>query len=394
MLRIRNVVKIAQRVRETLRQGVPPDEVEGFKEYVLQTTRRIEEICDRAGATPAQLPTPSRKAYQFLKDIDFGDLPLAESRAGTSPRKTVAVKNVVRNKRAILRTISKAAAAESPDPDERSRIAGMIDQSVAGIERICERHGASPASLPGPSRAGYALLKFLSTGSNLELHLEATRRATRIARAVMESREVDKLDVVVDFTHMNSLWKCGTRGNTVYAEIDEGFIHAPDEVLEAIVRSMLVRKTRAREHLVYDFVKSEEYTDVILELDLAAEVDAEEPRGVAHDLEDLFESVNRDYFGGSMSRPRLAWTRRLTHRKFGYYDPARDRVMLSLTLDDRNVPRFVVEYLVYHELLHRQYPSQLVNGRYRSHTSEFKSAERTFRRYDEAEQWLDKLATS
>jgi len=381
-------------VRETLRQGVPPGEVESFKEYVLQTTRRIEQICDRAGATPQQLPTPSRKAYQFLKDIDFGNLPLAENRAGAAPRKTVAIKNVVRNKRPILRAISKAAAAEPPDPDEPSRIAGTIDRSVAAIERICERQGASPANLPGPSRASYALLKFLSTDSNLESHLQATRRATRIARAAMESREVGELHVVVEFTHMNSLWKCGTRGSAVQLEIDEGFIRAPDRLLEAVDGSMLVRKTRAREHLIYDYVKSEEYTDVILELDLAAEVDAEEPRGVAHDLEERFESVNRDYFGGSMSRPRLAWTRRLTHRRFGYYDPTRDRVMLSLTLDDRNVPRFVVEYLVYHELLHRQYPSQLVNGRYRSHTAQFKRAERRFRRYDEAEQWLSKLAAS
>jgi hypothetical protein len=394
VLRIRNVVKIAQSVRERLRAGIPPAEAESFGEFLQQTVRRIEQICANAGTTPDDLPTPSRKAYHFLKGIDLEDLPVAHDPGKPAPGKRIGMKNVVRNKRGMLREISGLARNSGLDEAERERIAGTIRRVVDQIEGLCERHGGSPADLPGPSRTSYALMKFLTIRANLEAHLDATVRTLGMARELVRERYGDHLRVDVEFEHMASLWQCRTRGNVVAIRIDEGFIHADDEVLEAIVRSMMVRKTRARERLVQEFVSSEEYTDVVLELDLAAEVTAEKPRGVAYDLNDLFEAVNREYFGGEMSRPRLTWTRRLTQSRFGHHEPARDRIVLSLTLDDRRVPRFVAEFILYHELLHRKHPARWVNGRYQSHTPEFRREERKFRQYDEAEQWLGKLAAS
>jgi hypothetical protein len=394
VLRIKNVVKIANGVRERLRAGIRPGEAEQFRWHVRDCVERIEGICQRAGVTPDDLPIPSRKAYHFLKGIDLENLPLADGRPERSSGKRVGIKNVVRNKQAILRQISRLARDSELDGLERERIADTLGRVVGQIEDLCERQGGSPADLPGPSRASYALMKFLSVESNLDAHLAATRRTLEIARDVAREREEERLRVDVEFDHMGSLWQCKRHGNGLAIRIDEGFIRAEDRVLEAIVRSMIVKRTRARKQVVEGFVSSEEYTDVVLELDLVAEVTAEEPRGVAYDLDELFDAVNRDYFGGQMSRPRLAWTRRLTSSHFGHYEPIRDRVVLSLTLDDRSVPRFVVQYILYHELLHRQHPARWVNGRYRSHTSEFRREERKFRRYDEAEQWLGKLAAS
>ncbi len=394
MLRIKNIVKIANGVRERLRAGIPPGEAEQFRRHVRQCVARIEHICERAQATPDDLPTPSRKAYHFLKGIDLGNLPAADGRRESSPGKRVGMKNVVRNKRAILREVSRLARNSELSDAERERIAGMLRRVVDQIEHLCERQGGSPADLPGPSRTSYALMKFLTIQGNLDAHLDATLRTIRMASDLVRERYGEHWHVAVEFDHMASLWQCRTRGNVVAIRIDEGFVHADDEVVEAIIRSMIVRKTRARERLVQEFVSSEEYTDVVLELDLAAEVTAEETRGVAYDLDELFDTVNREYFGGKMSRPRLTWTRRLTQSRFGHHEPARDRIVVSLTLDDRRVPRFVVEFILYHELLHRRHPARWINGRYRSHTPEFRREERKFRQYDEAEQSLGKLAAS
>jgi predicted SprT family Zn-dependent metalloprotease len=137
-----------------------------------------------------------------------------------------------------------------------------------------------------------------------------------------------------------------------------------------------------------DFAQTDAYRDVLLELDLAAEVDADRPEGVAYDLDELFDEVNAAYFGGQMARPRLAWTDRLTSRRFGHFDPQRDRVVISRTLDSESVPRFVVEYIVYHELLHRKLGSKWAGTRSRSHTPEFRREERKFARWQEAEKWM------
>jgi len=150
----------------------------------------------------------------------------------------------------------------------------------------------------------------------------------------------------------------------------------------------VLEKSAGRRKRYVDFTHTEAYRDVLLELDLAAEVDADQPRGAAHDLDEVFEAVNAAYFGGRMSRPRLAWSDRLSTRQNGRFVPHHDRVVVSRTLDSPSVPRFVVEFVVYHELLHRKLGSVWSGSRARFHTSEFRREERRFARCDEAEEWL------
>jgi predicted SprT family Zn-dependent metalloprotease len=71
-------------------------------------------------------------------------------------------------------------------------------------------------------------------------------------------------------------------------------------------------------------------------------------------------------------------------------------VRIHPILDDAFVPRFFLEYVVYHELCHAALPSVVgADGRLRHHTAEFHALERQFPRYDEAVAWqtqnLDRL---
>jgi predicted metal-dependent hydrolase len=93
-----------------------------------------------------------------------------------------------------------------------------------------------------------------------------------------------------------------------------------------------------------------------------------------------------------MPKPTLSWNRTLTARKFGHYQPSRDTVMISVTLDDPGVPDYVVDFVVYHELLHKKYGSMNVNGRRLSHSPAFRAEERRFADYHEAERVIHELA--
>jgi predicted metal-dependent hydrolase len=115
-------------------------------------------------------------------------------------------------------------------------------------------------------------------------------------------------------------------------------------------------------------------------------------RGAFHDLDQSFDRVNARYFGATMPRPRLTWSRSFTGRKFGHYDFLKDLVMVSSTLDQERVPQFVVDYLMFHELLHKKHGVRWVNGRRYAHTREFYAEERQVPQYDEADAWLTKLA--
>jgi hypothetical protein len=70
----------------------------------------------------------------------------------------------------------------------------------------------------------------------------------------------------------------------------------------------------------------------------------------------------------------------------------KDWVMVSSTLDRAEVPVFVVDYLMFHELLHKMHGIRWVNGRGHAHTRAFYEDERRFERYDEADGWLKRLA--
>lgn len=116
------------------------------------------------------------------------------------------------------------------------------------------------------------------------------------------------------------------------------------------------------------------------------------PIGNVYDLQEIFRRINRTYFQNCLKQPVLSWSQRKTRRVFGHQDAVHDTIIISRTLDDRAVPPFVVEFVLYHELLHVVHPTRVVNGKRQIHSAAFRRDEKKFARFDEAERWLEKLA--
>lgn len=112
------------------------------------------------------------------------------------------------------------------------------------------------------------------------------------------------------------------------------------------------------------------------------------PRGRTFRLDTLFSRLNRDYFGNRLRRPRLAWSARPWKSQLGIFDPALGQIVLSSRLDRRDVPRSVVEYVLYHEMLHVKHPVRRAACGLQSHSPEFQREERRFRHYARARQFL------
>jgi hypothetical protein len=115
------------------------------------------------------------------------------------------------------------------------------------------------------------------------------------------------------------------------------------------------------------------------------------PRGRFYDLDTIFEDLNRRFFHGLMGRPRMSWSPTKTRRILGHYDPAHNAIVISRIFDHPAIPRYVIEYIVYHEMLHLKHPVRLRGSRRCVHSAEFQADEKLFPEWERAEVLLRRL---
>ena len=111
-------------------------------------------------------------------------------------------------------------------------------------------------------------------------------------------------------------------------------------------------------------------------------------KGDVYDLDEMFDSLNFWYFGCRLERPVLTWSPRKSFHILGHHDSTHDTISVSRSLDSASVPEFVVEYVLFHEMLHIAHPAKHKNGRRYHHTPAFKRDEQRFMRYHDAEKWI------
>lgn len=111
-------------------------------------------------------------------------------------------------------------------------------------------------------------------------------------------------------------------------------------------------------------------------------------RGIFFDLEEIFRELNRRFFEGKLRRPRLGWSPKRSRTILGHYDSAHHTITISRWLDSSSVPRYLVEYLVFHEMLHAQHAVVRQGHRRVVHPREFRQAEKKFPHYERARRRL------
>jgi len=180
------------------------------------------------------------------------------------------------------------------------------------------------------------------------------------------------------------------RGEIRY-RVHHMFLDAPAQVVDALAafaghaRATLRRDAGAR---IDAFVK--EHRGRIA----APRDDRLQPRGRAHDLQAIFDRLNRDHFRGAI-QARIGWGavrggRRRRTVKTGVYVQDARIIRIHPTLDRPEVPEFYVAAVVHHEMLHQVVAAREVNGRRVVHSAEFRRRERAYPDHDRARQWEER----
>jgi hypothetical protein len=116
------------------------------------------------------------------------------------------------------------------------------------------------------------------------------------------------------------------------------------------------------------------------------------PAGEKFDLDQMFDELNQRFFNGELRKPHLGWSTRGWRRQFGSFDPGPNQILLNRRMDRPEIPRYVVEYVLYHEMLHVKHPTRKSGCSLISHSPEFRAEEKLFPEFDRARKALDRLA--
>lgn len=188
------------------------------------------------------------------------------------------------------------------------------------------------------------------------------------------------------------------RQGRVFARVSDILKGSPREVLFALACILVAKLYRLKASKAHERVYREHALDPpILDASHAARRRrgykiTTSSRGRTYDLAELFADLNTRYFSGELGRPLLSWSQRQTRRVLGHHDHVHRTIIISKTLDNAAIPRFVVEYVLYHEMLHVKHPARVVSGRTVYHGRAFREDERLFERFDQALKWLEKIA--
>lgn len=197
------------------------------------------------------------------------------------------------------------------------------------------------------------------------------------------------------FTNLNNTIRL--RDQKIFARLSDLLEGAPATVLHAIAHILLAklyRKPIDRSHAARyrRHVASHALTEKAhLIRQMRGRKKLFGAQGNYYDLDEVFEALNTRFFHGLLARPQMTWSERASRQSLGHYDPAHNAIVVSKIFDRATVPRFAVEYLVYHEMLHLKHPVRLRGARRCVHSREFQVEEKLFPQLTEALAYLKLL---
>jgi predicted SprT family Zn-dependent metalloprotease len=213
----------------------------------------------------------------------------------------------------------------------------------------------------------------------------AYERASGWSRALADKLGQSVRLVVTD--NRSTMLSAKPKGGRLEVRLHHMFLTAEEDILSAV-----------GDYLGGGGSAAAAVIDRFVEKNRARFVDAFRPQselraaGHHHDLRALVDDIARRHFGGCVD-VRVTWGKRVQPKRgqrslqLGTYLPEERLIRIHPVLDQAWVPRYFVEAVVFHEMLHHDMPAVVQNGRRHYHTAAFRKRERSFEYHAAAEAW-------
>ncbi len=258
---------------------------------------------------------------------------------------------------------------------------------IAEEKRIWQERLQSHNQRITPIQRKYCFwLTFLANERNLALHIKFISRLHQRLSALKNQQRIIEIKV---FPH-NTIFSYSASKKQINLKVHEALIGMSDQALDQFV-ALLFKPNKAelsRLMRAQYFDPKLEAVRSYFEQATVPQTGLNQPEGKWFNLEEIFDEVNRNYFAGKLEKPALHWSARPNKVRMGTYHFKQDSVMINRALDETKTPRFVISYILYHELLHKKLGVQMKNGRSRAHNAKFRKLEKQFGKWQEAEAYI------
>lgn len=175
------------------------------------------------------------------------------------------------------------------------------------------------------------------------------------------------------------------KGNILAIRLHRIFLSAGKEVLGEIFE--FIRNKKVKTPYIRNFINQNTH---LLKMKPGRKVNMR-TRGRYYDLLYIFNSINKEYFGDNISAS-ITWGKggagyRARKRTLGSYNGHNSLIRINPLLDTKRVPRYFLEFVVYHEMLHADIGIGTNGARRTVHSKEFRKREIIFKHYHRAIEW-------
>jgi predicted SprT family Zn-dependent metalloprotease len=170
------------------------------------------------------------------------------------------------------------------------------------------------------------------------------------------------------------------RGSHIEFRLSKKWVPISQEIRMGLMQELLLKLLKRKKQTMYIDL----YNNFIRSLHLAIPKDKNDPQ-----LEASFNRVNDKYFVGLVERPNLQWGQ-LSTRTFGSYDFKTDTVTMSTVF--KNTEGKYLDYVMFHELLHKQRKFFKSGSKTYYHDAKFKRLEAVFEDGEQIEKELGHVA--
>ena len=219
-------------------------------------------------------------------------------------------------------------------------------------------------------------------------HYQAFVYAFVYAAQAAQNLQIDPASFEFGFDFSGHRWTVQGTDDEPFKKITVNFYYicAPPKIWNAIFLA-IVKGHPASRRVAEQYVQSSEAQCLrAVYADLSPLRDHD-----VYDLSRMFDSLNARFFNNALPKPVIAWTTRMQYSILGTYDFHWDILRISKALNDRRVPEYAIEFVMYHEMLHIKHGARRENNRFLAHTANFRAEEKLYPKYLEAEQFCAQL---